>query len=62
MVYLRSGQIAKNAPEKKYQNPEDVFRKETREEFRKKFANMESVNFNLIKGQVRLKIGMVSFE
>ena len=44
MVFLRSGQTAKNGPEKKYQNPEDVFRKETREEFKKKFPNLETVN------------------
>ncbi|KAM3137752.1 ATP-binding mismatch repair protein [Paramecium bursaria] len=42
MVFLRSGQTAKNGPEKKYQNPEDVFRKETREEFKKKFPNLET--------------------
>ena len=39
MSYKRKGE----APEKKYQNAEDVFRKESRDEFKKKYPNMEAV-------------------
>ncbi|KAM3143185.1 high mobility group box 3 [Paramecium bursaria] len=41
MNTFKNGQ-ALNAPERKYQNAEDVFRKETREEYKKKYPNMEA--------------------
>ena len=39
MSYKRKGE----AVEKKYQNAEDVFRKESRDEFKQKYPNMEAV-------------------
>ena len=43
MVFLRSGQTAETGPEQKYINAEDVYRKETREEFKKKNPDLASV-------------------
>ena len=45
MVYLRSGQTAKDGPEQKYQSASDIFKKETRDEFKKKYPDMQAVNY-----------------
>ncbi|KAM3143188.1 hypothetical protein pb186bvf_004774 [Paramecium bursaria] len=50
MVYLRSGQTAGQTIERKYQNAEDVYRKETREEFKKKYPDLNTAREAQKKG------------